>query len=503
MPTRRLRLKRFAGSLRMRSRDNLNRLREKRLRPMGVNSYPALLAMPVLLGLIILIGWLRTPRTERQNYRPVDSYMQKPLAGWAVRADRREDGERLETSLVYAEATWAELESEPGKYEFEAFEEKNHLEQWWAEGKKLILRIVCDRPGEAGHMDIPEWLVEKMGGEMIAGRFYEGENGSGFAPDYSSLIMREEHRKLIAALAERYDGHPGVAYIELGSLGENGEWTADQDEQALRLPTSAVSREYAWHYTSSFQETLMLMRRPYVETQLLSVGLYNPCLGDADETWAYLDVIELGGYDEQVETDLVAMPGFYNQSPSGAHIAENTDLNELLTEHSGELARLIAESHLSYAVIHSELSGLSEEAVERLQELGALIGHNIWLRSAEWDCRLHAGVRSKVILTFRNDGTAPLHADWPIALALFDGEKMICRQTTELDSSMILTGDNRLTAWIDLPHDAEVGSYTLKLAILDPATGEAGLRLANAECDERTMWMELGELRVIGGWKDF
>lgn len=503
MPTRRLRLKRFAGSLRMRSRDNLNRLREKRLRPMGVDSYPALLAMPVLLGLIILVGWLRLPRTTRQNYRPVDLYMNKPLAGWAVRAELWESGERLETSLVYAEATWAELESEHGIYDFEAFEEKNHLQQWWAEGKRLILRIVCDRPGEAGHKDIPEWLVEKMGGERLAGRFYEGENGGGFAPDYSSLIMREEHRKLIAALAERYDGHPGVAYIEVGSLGENGEWTVDSAESAIRLPTSAVSREYAWHYTRFFDETLRLMRRPYVETQLLSVGLYNPSLGDAEETWAYLDVIELGGYDKQVETDLVAMPDFYNQSPSGAHISEETDLNELLSERSGELAHQIAESHLSYAVLHQDLSGLSDEAVSRLQEIGTLIGHNIWLRSAEWDCRLHAGVRSKVTLTFRNDGTAPLHSTWPVALALFDGEEMICRQTTELDSSMILTGDNRLTAWIDIPHDAEVGSYTLKLAILDPATGEPGLRLANSECDDKTMWMELGELKVIGGWRGF
>lgn len=503
MPTRKLRLKRLAGGLRMRSRDNLNRLRERRLRPMGVESYPALLAVPVLLGLIILIGWLRVPRTERKTYRPADTDFRSPLAGWAVRADQWGTDDRLQTSLVYAEATWAELEPESGVYDFEGFEERNHLNEWWAADRKLILRIICDRPGEAGHKDIPEWLVEKMGGELLAGRFYEGEQGSGFAPDYSSLFMREEHRKLIAALAERYDGHPGVAYIELGSLGENGEWTVDFTEYGLKLPTSAVVREYAWHYTSAFEKTLMLMRRPYKEAQLLSVGLYNPELGDGEQTWAYLDSIETGGYDRQIETDLVAMPDFYEESPSGAHISVHLDAEGLLTDQCSELARHIAESHLSYAVLEQDISTLSDEAVQRLEEMEALIGYKLWLRSAEWDCRLHAGVRSKVNLLFRNDGTAPLHAHWPVALALFDEEEMICCQTTELDTSMIRPGDNTLTAWIDLPHDVKVGVYTLRLAVLDPATGVPSLRLNNANCDEATLWTELGEIRVIGGWRNF
>lgn len=503
MPTRRLRLKRLAGGLRMRSRDNLNRLREKRLRPMGVESYPSLLAIPVLLGLIILVGWLRTPQTERMIFRPVEEYYMTPMAGWAVRADTWGTDDRLDVSLVYAEATWAELESEKGVYDFEGFEEKNHLNEWWAEGKQLILRIVCDRPGETGHKDIPEWLVEHMGGEVLAGRYYESEEGSGFSPDYSSIGMREAHRQLIAALAARYDDHPGVAYIELGSLGRNGEWTVDlEEEEGLKLPISAISREYAWHYTSAFENTLMLMRRPYKEAELLSVGLYNPELGDFDATWAYLDDIEQGGYDRQIETDLVSMPDFFIESPSGAHVSDEIDLSALLFDYLDELARQIAESHLSYAVLEHDTASMDDAVIERLQQIDALIGYKMWLRSAEWDCRVHAGIRSKVKLVFRNDGTAPLHAGWPIVLALFDDDQMICSQITELDTSMILPGDNELTAYIDVPSQAEVGVYSLRMAIYDPAAGTPGLRLSNVGFDADTLWMELGELRVIRGWED-
>lgn len=503
MPTRRLRLKRLAGGLRMHSRDHFNRLREKRLRPMGVSGYPALLSIPILLGLIILVGCLRAPKEAQAIFRPIEDGFVMPMAGWAVHADTWGTDDRLESSLVYAEATWAELEPEEGKFDFEGFEARNHLNEWWAEGRKLILRIVCDRPGEAGHKDIPDWLVEKMGGEILAGRYYEAESGSGFAPDYSIIGMRDAHRKLINALADRYDGHPGVAYIELGSLGQNGEWTVDPTETGLKLPTSIISREYAWHYTSEFENTLMLMRRPYMEAQLLSVGLYNPELGDFEATWAYLDAIELGGYDRQIETDLIAMAGHSDKSPSGAHIPAEMDLDELIAESRSELARQIAESRLSYAVIGQDTAELEDATIQSLREMDALLGYRIWLRSARWDCRLYAGVRSKVTLTFRNDGAAPMHAAWPVALALFEGEEMICSQVTEVDASMILPGDNEFTAWIDVPAMTDVDVYTLKLAVLDPDTGEPGLRLANGECDANTLWMELGELRVVSRWTHF
>jgi len=498
MASRRVRLVRTVHGLRMRSRDHLLRLRDNRLRQMGIEGFRSLIAAAVLLGLIILVGWLRLPETTRKVFRPLAEEVSAPLTGWAVRADTWEQDDRLNASLVYVEATWAELEPENGIYDFEAFEEKNHLNEWWAAGRQVILRIVADRPGEPDHKDIPEWLVEMMGGKELAGVSYDSPDGSGFSPDYSNLIMREEHRQLISEIAERYDAHNGVAYIEIGTLGWNGEWTVDlKADGAEPLPTSTISREYAWHYTSSFSETPMLMRRPYIEAQLLEVGLYNPELGDFEATWDYLDQIELGGYDQQIETDLVAMPEFYTVSTSGAHIGEDVDMDKLLADSGQQLTRLITESHLDYVVLEQNPSALSDHQIDILKGMTDLLGSRIWLREAEWDSRLRAGSRSKVRLRFRNDGSTSMHAAWPIALALFDGDEMLCMQLTEADASMIPPGESEFTVWIDVPDTAEVGVYTLKLGLIDPADGQAGVQLAMAECDRNTLWTELGELRVI------
>ena len=496
MASRKVKLGRQARSLRMRSKNGLIRLRETKLKQMGVGGYRSLKVITLLIARIILVGWLRTPETVSMSYQPGGEEHTYPMVGWAVRADAEED-ERLDASLVYAEVTWADLEPEEGQFAFEEFEEKNRLEAWWSEGKRLILRFVTDSPGEAGHMDIPEWLYEALGGEGLAGRFYETEAGSGFAPDYSNVILREAHRKVVLALAQRYNDHPGVAYIEIGSLGWNGEWTVQLElEGAEALPTSTISREYAWHYTSAFDHTLMLMRRPYKEAELMEVGLFNPALGDAERTWAYLDSILQGGYDEQIETDLLSMPDFYNLSPSGAHIPAEIDLSALLAEGRDDLISQMTESRLSYAVIEGGTLGLNEEEIEKLKEMQALIGYRLWVRSAEWDSGIRAGVRSKVLLRFRNDGVSPLHAGWPVELALFDGETLICRQRTQTDTSVLLPGDNEITTWIDIPAGVQPGEYQLKLAVIDPATGEPGVYLTMDECDGETLWTELGSLTV-------
>ncbi len=498
MPSRKVRLRKIAGGLRMRSRDNLIRLRESRLVPIGISDYRMLLLLPIMLGLIVLAALLRQTSMGKASFRPQEREAVAPLSGWVVHADTWGDTVLSDINLVYAEVTWAELESEKGVYDFEAFEEKNHLPEWWEDGKRLILRFVTDRPGEEGHKDIPEWLVEEMGGEMLAGTFYESAEGSGFSPDYSMLPMREAHRRVIEAIAERYDTHDGVAYVEIGSLGRNGEWVGEQSETGANLlPTSTVSREYTWHYTNAFSKTPMLMCRPYKEAELMNVGLFNPNMGDFEATWDYLESIEQGGYDSQIETDLVAMPDFYLTSPSGAHIPEELDLERLLTEGRSTLARQIAESRLEYVVIDASPASLSAEAIEELDEMEYLLGSRLWIRSARWDAYVHGTMRCTVYMTWRNDGLTPMHANWPLALALFDGEELVWVQTTELNASMMLPGDTELRAWIDIPHGVPKGTYTLKAAILDPSDGLPGVPLMMAECDGQTLWTELGEVNVI------
>lgn len=124
-------------------------------------------------------------------------------------------------SLLYMDITWAELEPEEGKYDWEKIERENQTDRWREEGKHLVLRFVCDIPGEEKHMDIPQWLYDKTD---HAGTWYDMEYGKGYAPDYNNEQMIQYHKgqlmHLESILAEM--DWSVISNLEVWGTGENG-----------------------------------------------------------------------------------------------------------------------------------------------------------------------------------------------------------------------------------------------------------------------------------------
>ena len=106
-------------------------------------------------GLLVIIAagvWMVFGR-KTQIYEKTEEIFGNPLMGYAPCAWEETIGEDI--SLLYMDITWAELEPEEGKYDWEKIERENQTDRWREEGKHLVLRFVCDIPGEEKHMDIP------------------------------------------------------------------------------------------------------------------------------------------------------------------------------------------------------------------------------------------------------------------------------------------------------------------------------------------------------------
>jgi len=457
----------------------------------GVHRFRYLAAVPALILVILLVVWIKMPDFENVLYHPTEETFRNPMIGWASASSDPDAAPN--STLVYAEVTWRELEPEIDQFDFESFERVNNLEQWWARGAKMILRVVLDRPGEPGHMDIPDWLYEMTDGD---GFFYEGEAGGGFSPNYANLAVRNRHGSLIWAIGERYNAHPGLAYVEIGSLGHEGLWRAAHQDEALLLPPPNVARSYIWHYDDGIHGALKLMVRPYREVRTLGLGVFNPALGDADATLAHLDAIHHGGYDEQIAADLYAVGDFWRHAPAGAHIAPAVDLDWLLTEDAGAFERQLRESHLSYVVVNQPIASLSEEALVEMERASFLMGYRFWVRTAAWNASVRQGYRASVRMELRNDGVAPLPGDWQAALSLQRGGEVALSQPVNLNIADIQPGRTSFYIWIDIPLGFETGEYELAFAILDPAIEQPSIRFAMEECGE-DLWVRLGAIEVV------
>ena len=174
--------------------------------------------------------WLSRQKTVKE-YKESQAAFGNPLMGYARNAWYDKVSEDI--SLLYMDITWAELEPEESVYDWEAIEKKNQLARWKNEGKHLVLRFVCDIPGQEEHMDIPEWLYEKSG---KAGQWYAGGYGKGFAPDYNNPTIISCHEQAVKALGEHLGQDGMISYIELGSLGHWGEWNVKYSEGIQRNP---------------------------------------------------------------------------------------------------------------------------------------------------------------------------------------------------------------------------------------------------------------------------
>ncbi|WP_445492483.1 hypothetical protein [Niallia sp. 03133] len=189
----------------------------------------------VLVIFMLLLSVVSKKETIKME--KVDDVVINPFMGCAPPA---EGGPYSQPhSLVYANLTWEDLEPEKGFYDFEQIEEKFKFDYWKKKNKRLIVRVVLDYPGEAGHKDIPDWLYNEINQE---GSWYEHEWGSGFSPNYINSKLIDYHEKLIEALADRYNKDPFISFIELGSIGHWGEWhTLQQDGIFIPFPLLPVA----------------------------------------------------------------------------------------------------------------------------------------------------------------------------------------------------------------------------------------------------------------------
>lgn len=438
----------------------------------------------VLSVILISVLWLCTGK-NRKEYETTEEVFGNPLMGYAPCAWLEEVKEDI--SLLYMDITWAELEPEEGQYNWEKIEKENQIERWRKEGKHIVLRFVCDIPGNEMHMDIPEWLYEKIG---YAGAWYDTALGKGFAPDYNNETLLAYHTKAVKALGEHFGQDSLISFVELGSLGHWGEWHVDYSSGIRRLPKEAVRDEYVSVWADAFPNAMLLMRRPFSHAAKYGTGLYNDMTGDASETAAWLREIENGGDLSQTDEKnaLSSMPDFWKTAPVGGEFTSSTSMEEMLETNLSQTVELIRESHVTFLGPNIAVSKYPEGYQTVLKNMG----YRLWISEAVLSHRFGG---TKLELTWENDGVAPFYKNWPVWVLVTDEDgNMVEEKEVKMELSSILPGETIQTEiYLDTKNLSELAGkqYHVSVGIVDPMTEKANVRLAmtaNYEEGENFLW---------------
>ena len=415
--------------------------------------------------------WLSRRKTIKQ-YKESQAAFGNPLMGYAPSAWYNEVSEDI--SLLYMDITWAELEPEEGVYNWASIDEENQISRWRKEGKHLVFRFVCDIPGEEAHMDIPEWLYEKSG---KAGKWYDGEYGKGFAPDYNNPTIISCHEQAVKALGEHFGQDGLISYVELGSLGHWGEWHVNCSEGIQRIPREAVRDKYILPWTEAFPDARILMRRPFASAEKYGFGLYNDMTGQPEATQSWFDWINNGGeYDQTGEKNvIVPMKNFWKTAPSGGEFTSSLSMEEMLDTNLSGTVEMIREAHTTF--LGPKIP--DENYVDGYKEVLKNMGYRLWISMAELK---NTAKGSRLKLTWENSGVAPMYKEWPVYVYIEDESgKLVEKSRISIKISSLLPGEKATTLTAleteRLNSFLEKG-YRLSVGIEDPMTELPCVRFA-------------------------
>ena len=182
---------------------------------------------------------------------------------------------------------WADLEPREGVYRWETVD--RFMQPWIQSGRKIILgvRAIQKRGASAtAGAATPAWVFEAGAKKIATGPFTGGkkskktpgptdgtkndnESASEVSwPIYWDPVYLKKYQRFVSAFADRYDGNPGIEFIEIG-LGQFGSTKIAGPAHVYRLYRDEGYTEDRW--VETIQKIIEIYRQAFEKTPMAIV----------------------------------------------------------------------------------------------------------------------------------------------------------------------------------------------------------------------------------------
>ncbi|MDH7571305.1 MAG: DUF4832 domain-containing protein [Armatimonadota bacterium] len=426
-------------------------------------------------------------RKVKVTFQQTDELFANPGMGWQTFhrfADEDRTLEGLPSGSAYFRFYWSEVEPREGEPNFARFDEL--LARARRAGQKLAFRIMCVGTNR-DYLHVPAWLKESgcPGFEFSYGEFKH------WAPDMDDPRFLKPHLRFIEMLGKRYDGHPDLDLLDIGSVGLWGEW--HMSGTGVRMPTLQTRLTLIDAWRNAFPKTPKVMLIGDEEGLRHAVrhgcGWRADCLGDMggfSRTWNHMQHL----YRQQIEKTQAG------EAWKNAPVAWESCWDMRKWKNEGWDIRYIfdyaLDLHGSY--LNNKSAPIPEGTRPEIERFLRKLGYRLVLREAEFPATVSAGRPLVLTLTGQNVGVAPPYRDLRLTFRLSGGGK-----------ETLLGGETSLRGWLPgqkvmeerlaLPRDLPPGRWRLAMAVTDPGTSHPAVRLANSGRGPDG-WYPLGEVTV-------
>lgn len=444
-------------------------------------------ALALLTSLISQVVGNSETNLVRREFREVDTLFANPGQGWMSQARRPPEHPRFPYSVAYLRFNWADVEPEEGRYNWAFIDDV--IAAWKPRGATVALRVMTCNAHSAGYYTSPKWLFDAgcKGHEYLRGGDDPTSGGRRvprIEPDYADPIYLARHGAFLKALGERYDGHPAIEFLDIGSYGIWGEW---------HTPNPApveVRKQIVDLYLTAFRRTPLVFMSddaevlPYALSR--GTGFRRDGVGSPwhEQNWIgskkYAGVPDMG---EVWKRALVVFEWFgdydYLRSRGWSFDAA---------------VEFMLRNHVT--LINDNIGRVPPEAMPQLERLARLAGARFALRAIEHPAVVCPGTALSLHLTWANVGVGRLHRPYRLSAALANdqGERIV-EQECPGDPRDWLPGTHEVNATLPLPAGLSTGTYTVQISLRDPTRRGPSWKLA-MEAPEQDGWYAVSRVTV-------
>ncbi len=372
---------------------------------------------------------------------------------------------------------WDQLEPEEGKINFGLID--SAIARSVRNGQQLNFRVMCQNV----EMTVPKWALD----------------AGVKSPFYDNPVFLEKQINLIKALGARYDGHPGVCFVDIGTVGQWGEWhvsSSEIDPKKIVYPTDESVKKIIDAYFSSFRKTplvaLISLKKKYGFQYATSngAGWRADCWGDMDSL----------GWNH--------MKGVYPQAIDSAHAHDSWKNGPIAFETCWTMSEWYKRGwDLDYILnkalewhateVNNGSEAVPDEWYPKVKEFEKKLGYRLVLNELTYPEEVKKGESINCAMKWQNKGVAPVYNQYQLALQLVSKKDPTKRfaVATDADLRKILPGNMDVASTVAIPAQAEAGEYDLELGVVTPGTNKPAIQLAIANKTAEG-WYKMGAIKI-------
>lgn len=195
---------------------------------------------------------------------------------------------------LYLRFNWGDIEKQEGVLDWSYID--RIMEEWGSRGYRFAMRV-CTFMGNLFDAT-PQWVLDA--GAHWNPMFIDGQNTR--EPVYDDPVYLEKLENFIRQWGERYNGHPLVEYVDVGTFGVWGEGNASH-----LYPVESIKRHIDMH-VAAFPDTPIMFNDDFIpnrsgreivegERQELLDYVRQRGLCLRDDSICYAPYVQSGGYD--------------------------------------------------------------------------------------------------------------------------------------------------------------------------------------------------------------